>query len=190
MQTKAILFGLFTILLLSGCSSPGKVDLPDPETAESIVPELDGYTNTPITDEVALGITYLGDAASKTAEPSLVTAGLVTKKIGIFLECYKTNSGVEIQLISAENDIYDQSIIAVGEENLGKILQCVAVSLPPGSIVTKQKQYGIYASKCRIQDKSTWDIVVLSSVKETIEELNKKIPGCADAEIIKYIEYA
>jgi len=178
---------LILFFLIFGCNEATKVDLPDPETAESIIPSIPEYTNTPITNEVAIGIAALGEAASKTAEPSLVASGEVTKKLGIFLTCYKKNNGVEIQLISAKTDVFDQTIIAVGEENLGKILSCVSSSIMlPSSVVYVPKSYGLYYSNCRIKDSSTWNISVLSTVKETVQTINNKIPGCNDVNVVAY----
>lgn len=125
---------------------------------------------------IAVGLLSGGNIAISAAAKLYVTD---------YLKCLEEKGASATALYSDPKEPTDTAIVAVQEENLGKIIQCIFHPILP---LTKAaaKTYGLYAIKYSFRTKyTTFHVLALATTDRIARALCNKLPACKSSDITK-----
>lgn len=153
MEASKFVIAFCVLILFAGCTSQEKQVSGERATAAALLPHSSNYNERELSGETAVATGGIVTAAL-ASQPATATfsayGGRFTQK---FIVCLKDEGVSTISLYTHKSDVADVGIMAVGEENTGKILDCLVQSaIPFCAGCPPPKKYGLCGAKWAVKD--------------------------------------
>lgn len=186
---------LTSSIILSGCvgRTAKEIDLGTNANANSIVPDLENYQaqkgvlkneGSTIGGKISEEIANLGGVPAPFAP-------FIGRKTKQFIECVADEGAGSITWYHTNSDPLDNTVLAVGEGDLSKLLKCVVKTGTAFSIVSPTA-YGMYAHSYIVKNTANGNnfyILFLGTTNKGSYALCDKLPGCKKEEMFSVIVY-
>jgi len=170
--------------LLFGCTTQPKTEaaLGATATAKTIVPDLNGYNmdkeilgnqGAAVAGTVSGAVAIYGGVSA----PFSVEIGLKTQK---FIECANAEGAGSITSYISESNAADFAVLAIGEDDTGKLFKCVVKTAMPFSIAGPTS-YGIYGAAYSVKNTDTgtnFYLTFIASNDKAAYALCDKLANC------------
>ncbi|MFH0817751.1 MAG: hypothetical protein V1909_03905, partial [Candidatus Micrarchaeota archaeon] len=150
-----------------GCSGQKEKTINwQPTSTSDLLPHSSDYAETPLESEAGKALAYSAGAAVQTATGNVYFTSITVDKTQAFISCVKDVGALSVRGYQHKTDKIDVGVIAVGEKDQKKLLNCLIKTALPGSVTGKS--YGLCGAAYSVKSPTSSYYVVFLGTSDGV----------------------